>query len=429
MKNIQLYHGSRTGIIGPIQPKSRPNCDFGSGFYMGTKIEQVRSLIYNEKNPMLYTIDLHLENIPDNRILTLSGMDWAFYVLYNRNKLEKIKDTLLYKKISELGNNKDVIIGPIADDNLNSVMKDFTKGKFTDKIFLESIRCIDYGVQYVAKTNVACQQAIISSEKKLDLTLYDEYQTYRTDRRTENNQKIEIINELYNGEGKNLKQILNEYQNQDPTEYIISPTPKRKSLASIPSTIYIDKTPEQRKTVLDIVATEINRKFTPMEQLYTYIVTHPAFKSNIMQIRFTGETIAISQPNKHIDSTMRFGTYTSGFSNNPQTIKKSTPELYELAIIAQQKWKQLFPDDIMILPRLGPTEEEIIKEALKEKPKTVTHDNEIQEKSTQPLGTTNQEKNNISYNKPTTKRYSSYNHPDDNDDKPDTPDDDYDFNK
>ena len=91
MKNIQLYHGSRTGIIGPIQPKSRPNCDFGSGFYMGTKIEQVRSLIYNEKNPMLYTIDLHLENIPDNRILTLSGMDWAFYVLYNRNKLEKIK--------------------------------------------------------------------------------------------------------------------------------------------------------------------------------------------------------------------------------------------------------------------------------------------------------------------------------------------------
>ena len=119
MKNIQLYHGSRTGIIGPIQPKSRPNCDFGSGFYMGTKIEQVRSLIYNEKNPMLYTIDLHLENIPDNRILTLSGMDWAFYVLYNRNKLEKIKDTLLYKKISELGNNKDVIIGPIADDTTN----------------------------------------------------------------------------------------------------------------------------------------------------------------------------------------------------------------------------------------------------------------------------------------------------------------------
>ena len=35
---IILYHGSKSGIIGAIEPKSRKQCDFGKGFYMGTGI-------------------------------------------------------------------------------------------------------------------------------------------------------------------------------------------------------------------------------------------------------------------------------------------------------------------------------------------------------------------------------------------------------
>lgn len=31
-----LYHASRSGIKGKIQPSSRSRCDFGKGFYMGT---------------------------------------------------------------------------------------------------------------------------------------------------------------------------------------------------------------------------------------------------------------------------------------------------------------------------------------------------------------------------------------------------------
>ena len=33
---ILLYHGSKSGIEGIIEPKSRAQCDFGKGFYMGT---------------------------------------------------------------------------------------------------------------------------------------------------------------------------------------------------------------------------------------------------------------------------------------------------------------------------------------------------------------------------------------------------------
>lgn len=34
---ILLYHGSKSGIEGNIESKSRSKCDFGKGFYMGTE--------------------------------------------------------------------------------------------------------------------------------------------------------------------------------------------------------------------------------------------------------------------------------------------------------------------------------------------------------------------------------------------------------
>ncbi len=45
MKDVILYHGSRGGIDGEIQPISRVRCDFGKGFYMGESEEQAKGLI------------------------------------------------------------------------------------------------------------------------------------------------------------------------------------------------------------------------------------------------------------------------------------------------------------------------------------------------------------------------------------------------
>lgn len=179
---------------------------------MGTRPEQAKGLVYNDTSPMFYTMNLHLENIPDMKILTLSDMDWAFYVLYNRGSLETIKNTPLYEKISNLDRNKDIVIGPIADDNMNSIMKKFIKGESIDKAFLECIRCIDYGVQYVAKTETACQQIEILSAEKLDMSKYKEYQKFNTERRKESKQKVDTIRHLYRRDGQYLDQILDIYK-------------------------------------------------------------------------------------------------------------------------------------------------------------------------------------------------------------------------
>ena len=57
---LVLYHGSKKGIVGDIAPISREECDFGSGFYMGTSPLQPLTLICNEDKPEFYTVELDM---------------------------------------------------------------------------------------------------------------------------------------------------------------------------------------------------------------------------------------------------------------------------------------------------------------------------------------------------------------------------------
>ena len=165
-----------------------------------------------------------LSKIPKDRILTLKDIPWALYVLYNRGRLETVKNTDLYQQIATLDKDKDVIIGPIADDNMNQVMRQFENGDITDKVLLECIRCIDYGTQYVAKTKEACNCINIQLEENLDMSKYDEYQRYTNDRRAESIEKVKIIKRQYRGEGRYLDEILNMPNNQNILKHTMRTT-------------------------------------------------------------------------------------------------------------------------------------------------------------------------------------------------------------
>ncbi len=210
MNDIKLFHGSKSGIHGQIQPTSRKKCDFGKGFYMGTNIMQASTLIYNKENPILYEMKIELSKIPNNRILTLSDREWLYYVLYNRGVFNEIRNTPLYEQISQMDKGKDFIIGPIADDNLMQSINEFMKNGISDEGIIACLQCISYGTQYVAKTEEACKHITILSEQKLDKNRISEYHQYQIDRKNESQQKVIQIKEQYFGKGKLLSQIINE---------------------------------------------------------------------------------------------------------------------------------------------------------------------------------------------------------------------------
>ena len=215
MNKVILYHGSRGGIDGAIQPKSRARCDFGVGFYMGTNPDQAKTLVSHDQAPYFYKLELDLTKLPEDRILRLDGMEWAYYVLYNRGRLDSVKKSALYKNCTKLASGKDIIVGPIADDAMNEVMTRFIHGEITDKAFLECIRGLDYGIQYVAKTEAACGCVTILEEKELYGKELDDAVLLSGIRRKEGKEIADAMQLKYRREGKYFDEILQDLRQKD----------------------------------------------------------------------------------------------------------------------------------------------------------------------------------------------------------------------
>lgn len=113
---ILLYHGSKAGIEGAIEPKSRKQCDFGKGFYMGTEPSQALTLICDYEKSKFYIVSVDLDKL--THIEVPADIDWAMLVAYHRGRMEKINGTAFYNKYRDMTANKDLIIGNIANDRM-----------------------------------------------------------------------------------------------------------------------------------------------------------------------------------------------------------------------------------------------------------------------------------------------------------------------
>jgi hypothetical protein len=118
-----LFHGSNRAIDRVDLAKCRPYKDFGRGFYTTLFKEQAQTMagrtarIYGGTPAITeFTLDDALVNDRSFHIRKFEGPDteWALFVINNRN--EKFQDL----SSSEWnGDNKyDIVIGPVANDDL-----------------------------------------------------------------------------------------------------------------------------------------------------------------------------------------------------------------------------------------------------------------------------------------------------------------------
>ncbi len=167
-----LYHASRFGLSGNIQPISRSRCDFGRGFYMGTDPIQPLTLVCNEKNPVFYALEFDMENLS---VLEVEmGIDWAMMLAYYRGYMDDRKGSPVYEKYSHMADGYDVIAGYIANDRMYQVLTDFFDRRITDTALIGSLSALKPGRQYVAVTQKACDQIRIIRKRplqKLDLMI------------------------------------------------------------------------------------------------------------------------------------------------------------------------------------------------------------------------------------------------------------------
>ncbi|MCM1123857.1 MAG: DUF3990 domain-containing protein [Eubacterium sp.] len=205
-ETVTLYHGSKSGIHGAIAPISREHCDFGKGFYMGTDRTQPLTLICNYPNAKIYTLSM---NLSDLKILDIDiGIDWALLIAYHRGKMEFMKYSAFYNRLSNLNKNCDMIIGYIANDRMFVILDRFFNGEITDLALINSLSALKLGKQYVALTQKACNKIKILDKQELTET---EREKLRHESQTNRSKGIAMAEEIcrkYRRDGQFFDEIL-----------------------------------------------------------------------------------------------------------------------------------------------------------------------------------------------------------------------------
>ena len=157
---MKLYHGSNM-IISIIElEKCRPYKDFGKGFYCTAIKEQAELMakrvtkIYGE-NPHVNAFNFD-ENIYNSNELYIKIFDapseeWAIFVLNNRDRRFTNNNSLNCNN----DNKCDLVVGPVADDDLALLFRTFTRGLIDITILVKEMKYKKFSNQYSFHTEKA----------------------------------------------------------------------------------------------------------------------------------------------------------------------------------------------------------------------------------------------------------------------------------
>ena len=161
--SLTLYHGSKSGIVGPIRPSSRSTCDFGRAFYMGESERQPLTLVCHSAQPKLYTLEFDDSGL---RALDVgSDLLWALFVAYNRGEMSAYADTPLVRRLSTMAEGVDVLRGRIANDRVFQTVQMFFERTITLETLGEVLKAVNLGLQVCAVSERACERIRIVSER------------------------------------------------------------------------------------------------------------------------------------------------------------------------------------------------------------------------------------------------------------------------
>lgn len=146
-----LYHGSNTKIEKIDLSKCRPYKDFGKGFYLTEIREQAEKMasrtahIY-EGEPIVTEFEFDESALSKLSVKQFDRPDeeWALFVLANRSK-EHEQPTHSY----------DIVIGPVADDDIAQLFRNFNDGFINLTMLVEGLKYKKVSSQYFFHTEVA----------------------------------------------------------------------------------------------------------------------------------------------------------------------------------------------------------------------------------------------------------------------------------
>ena len=207
-----LFHASKETIDGEIDLNhSRNDIDMGTGFYLGESFEQAASYAFPFKKSSIFIFDASkLSKLKTKEYKV--DLEWMLTISYFRGQLSQYLKTPVMQNIIKGIDGYDVIIAPIADNNMYDIMNRFARGDITDLQAISALSASHLGKQHVLKTEKACKSLVevdrlyLSNEERKDIeNIKREESIVSTD-------KMKISIESYRRQGKYIEEIMNELQ-------------------------------------------------------------------------------------------------------------------------------------------------------------------------------------------------------------------------
>ena len=146
---MKLYHGSLEKVVVPVLNKSKKGNDFGNGFYLTSSFEQAEK--WSKRNMKIkhntksYISTFEMLDFNDLNILKFDSPneEWLNFIILNR-------------KCRMINNNYDLIIGPVANDQVYN----------TITLFEEELIDLNKAIELL-KTQKLFDQYLFCSDKSL----------------------------------------------------------------------------------------------------------------------------------------------------------------------------------------------------------------------------------------------------------------------
>lgn len=145
---MKLYHGSNTAFKEIDLSLCRPNKDFGCGFYLtpdraGAEKMARRSVKRYGGRPYVMTFEFDEASIAELpvRRFPLPNEAWAMFVMANRRPSKEASD-------HNRDNRYAVVTGPIANDDLALLFRQFELGLATVEMLVREMRFKQLTIQY-----------------------------------------------------------------------------------------------------------------------------------------------------------------------------------------------------------------------------------------------------------------------------------------
>jgi len=153
---MALYHGTNAKISTIDLNKGRARTDFGKGFYLAGKLETANRWAANRVDlakgtatVLRYEINNELFRTYGKRFNDIPGLDWLEFICMNRHRKAKDADKV------EPRHDYNWVSGPIADDNVYDVVKEYMAGEVTAEVAIKKARALPQTFQLSLHTALA----------------------------------------------------------------------------------------------------------------------------------------------------------------------------------------------------------------------------------------------------------------------------------